>query len=170
MATQDLNDLVHHTDRSSQYASIRFTERLAEAGVQPSVGAVGSSYGNALTETINGLYKTELIKPGKPRRTVEDVELATPLGRLVQSTSALRVLRRRPTCCINPPNLRPESKYGDTTEPRAHQSLRTRRGGSLPNTSASATTPSTNSASSPCATAAACTTSASAENTPTPPY
>jgi putative transposase len=60
-----------------QYTSIRFTERLAEAGIQPSVGAVGSSYDNALAETINGLYKTELIKPRKPWRTVEGVELAT---------------------------------------------------------------------------------------------
>ena len=74
---RDLKDVVHHTDRGSQYTSIRFTERLAEAGIQPSVGAVGSSYDNALAETINGLYKTELIKPGKPWRTVEDVELAT---------------------------------------------------------------------------------------------
>jgi len=68
---------VHHTDRGSQYTSIRFTERLAEAGIQPSVGAVGSSYDNALAETINGLYKTELIKPRKPWRTIEEVELAT---------------------------------------------------------------------------------------------
>ncbi len=62
----DLKDVIHHTDRGSQYTSIRFSERLAEAGIQPSVGAVGSSYDNALAETINGLYKTELIKPGKP--------------------------------------------------------------------------------------------------------
>jgi putative transposase len=61
----------------SQYTSIRFTERLAEAGIQPSVGAVGSSYDNALAETINGLYKTELIKPRKPWRTIDEVELAT---------------------------------------------------------------------------------------------
>ncbi|BBY36833.1 putative transposase for insertion sequence element IS986/IS6110 [Mycobacterium mantenii] len=73
----DLKDVVHHTDRGSQYTSIRFTERLTEAGIQPSVGAVGSSYDNALAETINGLYKTELIKPRKPWRTVEEVELAT---------------------------------------------------------------------------------------------
>ena len=73
----DLKDVVHHTDRGSQYTSIRFTERLAEAGIQPSVGAVGSSYDNALAETINGLYKTELIKPRKPWRTIEEVELAT---------------------------------------------------------------------------------------------
>lgn len=73
----DLKDVVHHTDRGSQYTSIRFTERLAEAGIQPSVGAVGSSYDNALAETSNGLYKTELIKPRKPWRTIEEVELAT---------------------------------------------------------------------------------------------
>jgi putative transposase len=73
----DLKDLVHHTDRGSQYTSLRFSERLAEAGIQPSVGAVGSSYDNALAETINGLYKTELIKPRKPWRTIEELELAT---------------------------------------------------------------------------------------------
>jgi putative transposase len=72
-----LNDVVHHSDRGSQYTSIRFTERLAEAGIQPSVGAVGSSYDNALAETIIGLYKTELIHRGKPWKTVEDVETAT---------------------------------------------------------------------------------------------
>jgi putative transposase len=62
---------------SSQYTSIRFSERLAQAGIHPSVGAVGSSYDNALAETINGLYKTELIKPRKPWRSIEDVEVAT---------------------------------------------------------------------------------------------
>jgi putative transposase len=73
----DLKEVVHHTDRGSQYTSIRFTERLAEAGIQPSVGAVGSSYDNALAETINGLYKTELINPHKPWRTIDEVEYAT---------------------------------------------------------------------------------------------
>jgi putative transposase len=73
----DLKDVVHHTDRRSHYTSIRFSERLAEAGIQPSVGAVGSSYDNALAETINGLYKTELIKPRKPWQTIDEVELAT---------------------------------------------------------------------------------------------
>jgi putative transposase len=72
-----LKDVVHHTDRGSQYTSIRFSERLAEAGIQPSVGAVGSSYDNALAESINGLYKTELIRPRRPWRTIEEVELAT---------------------------------------------------------------------------------------------
>lgn len=73
----DFNDVVHHSDRGSQYTSIRFTERLAGAGIQPSVGAVGSSYDNALAESIIGLYKTELIHRSKPWRTVEDVEMAT---------------------------------------------------------------------------------------------
>ena len=75
--TVDLSGLVHHNDRGSQYTSIRFGERLAEAGIAPSVGSVGDSYDNALAETINGLYKTELIKPRKPWRTVDDIELAT---------------------------------------------------------------------------------------------
>jgi len=69
--------LVHHHYRGAQYTSIRFSERLAEAGIAASVGSVGDSFDNALAETINGLYKTELIKPRKPWRTVEEVELAT---------------------------------------------------------------------------------------------
>ncbi|QIS08824.1 IS3 family transposase [Nocardia arthritidis] len=73
----NVKDVVHHNDRGSQYTSVKFTERLAEAGIQPSVGAVGSSFDNALAETINGLYKTELIKPRAPWRTVDHVELAT---------------------------------------------------------------------------------------------
>ncbi|MFD0360078.1 IS3 family transposase [Nocardia sp. GCM10030253] len=73
----DVKDVVHHNDRGSQYTSIAFSERLAEHGIQPSVGAVGSSFDNALVETINGLYKTELIKPRGPWRTLDQVELAT---------------------------------------------------------------------------------------------
>jgi putative transposase len=72
-----LASVVAHSDRGSQYTSIRYAERLADAGIAPSVGSVGDSYDNALAETINGLYKTELIKPNKPWRTVDDVELAT---------------------------------------------------------------------------------------------
>jgi len=75
--TADLTGLIHHTDRGSQYTSIRFSERLAEIGIAASVGTVGDSFDNALAETINGLYKTELIKPRRPWRTVEQVELAT---------------------------------------------------------------------------------------------
>jgi transposase InsO family protein len=69
--------LVHHSDRGSQYVSIKYTERLAEAGVEPSVGSVGDSYDNALAETINGLYKAELIHRRGPWRSFEAVEFAT---------------------------------------------------------------------------------------------
>ncbi|WP_210244275.1 IS3 family transposase [Methylosinus sporium] len=69
--------LVHHSDRGVQYVSIKYTERLAEAGVEPSVGSVGDSYDNALAETINGLYKTELIWRRGPWRNFEAVEFAT---------------------------------------------------------------------------------------------
>ena len=69
--------LVHHSDRGSQYVSIRYSERLAEAGIEPSVGSRGDSYDNALAETINGLYKAELIHRRAPWKTREAVELAT---------------------------------------------------------------------------------------------
>ena len=69
--------LVHHSDRGSQYVSIRFSERLAEAGIEPSVGSVGDSYDNALAETINGLYKAEVIHRRGPWRNFEAVEFAT---------------------------------------------------------------------------------------------
>ena len=69
--------LVHHSDRGSQYVSIRYSERLAEAGIEPSVGSVGDSYDNALAETINGLYKAELIHRRGPWRSFEAVEFAT---------------------------------------------------------------------------------------------
>jgi putative transposase len=72
-----LAGLVHHTDAGSQYTSVAFTERLAAAGAQPSVGTVGDAYDNALAESVIGLYKTELIKPRGPWRTAEQVELAT---------------------------------------------------------------------------------------------
>ncbi len=69
--------LIHHSDRGSQYVSIRYTERLAQAGIEPSVGSKGDSYDNALAETINGLYKAELIHRRGPWKTREAVELAT---------------------------------------------------------------------------------------------
>lgn len=69
--------LIHHSDRGSQYVSIRYSERLADAGVEPSVGSKGDSYDNALAETINGLYKAELIHRRAPWKTREAVELAT---------------------------------------------------------------------------------------------
>ena len=74
-----LGGLVAHSDAGSQYTSVRWGERLAELGAVPSVGSVGDSYDNALAETVNGLYKTELIRgPDQgPWRNVDDVELAT---------------------------------------------------------------------------------------------
>jgi len=69
--------LVHHSDRGSQYLSIRYTQRLAEAGVESSVGSVGDSYDNALAETIIGLYKTEVIRHRGPWRQIDAVEYAT---------------------------------------------------------------------------------------------
>ncbi len=71
------DDLVAHNDRGVQYLSVAYSERLAAAGIKPSVGAVGSSYDNALAESINGLYKTELIRRFGPWRTVDAVEVAT---------------------------------------------------------------------------------------------
>ena len=68
---------MHHSDRGSQYVSIRYSERLAEAGIEPSVGSRGDSYDNALAETINGLYKAEIIHRRGPWKTREAVELAT---------------------------------------------------------------------------------------------
>ena len=83
--------VVHHSDRGCQYLSIRYTERLAEVGAQPSVGSVGDSYDNALAETIIGLYKTEVIYQRGPWRHADAVEYATPgMGRLVQQSPAAR--------------------------------------------------------------------------------
>ena len=70
-------DVIHHSDRGSQYLSIRYTERLAEAGFNASVGRVGDSYDNALAETINGLYKAEVIHKNGPWKGLDDVERAT---------------------------------------------------------------------------------------------
>ena len=69
--------LIHHSDRGGQYVSIRYTERLAKAGIEPSVGSVGDAYDNALAETINGLYKTEVIRSRKSWRTIDEVEMET---------------------------------------------------------------------------------------------
>lgn len=68
--------LVHHSDRGGQYLSIRYTERLAEAGIEPSVGSRGDSYDNALAESVIGLFKTEVIRQRGPWRSLEDVEFA----------------------------------------------------------------------------------------------
>ncbi len=76
-ARPDHKSLVHHSDRGVQYLAIRYTERLAEAGIERSVGSVGDSYDNALAETINGLYKAEVIRPNGPWRGIDEVEFAT---------------------------------------------------------------------------------------------
>ena len=72
-----MRGVVHHSDRGSQYLSIKYSERLTEAGVEPSVGSVGDSYDNALAETIIGLFKTEVIHHRGPWRSVDAVEYAT---------------------------------------------------------------------------------------------
>jgi len=69
--------LIHHSDRGVQYVSIRYTERLGEAGIEPSVGSVGDSYDNALAETVIGLFKTEVIRKRGPWKNLESVEFAT---------------------------------------------------------------------------------------------
>ncbi|TFG94006.1 MAG: IS3 family transposase [Myxococcales bacterium] len=76
-ARPEIHQLIHHSDRGVQYVSIRYTERLAEAGIEPSVGSVGDAYDNALAETINGLYKAEVIWKNGPWRNLEEVEFAT---------------------------------------------------------------------------------------------
>jgi transposase InsO family protein len=72
-----VDDLVHHSDRGTQYVSMRYTDRLAEAGIDPSVGSRGDSYDNALAESIIGLFKTEVIQRKGPWRHLEAVEFAT---------------------------------------------------------------------------------------------
>lgn len=98
--------LIHHSDRGSQYVSIKYTERLAEAGIEPSVGSVGDSYDNAMAETINGLYPEDAgtnKSRGDPQvrtmailrgRRVRD----TGMGRLVQSQAAAGAHRQHPAC------------------------------------------------------------------------
>jgi putative transposase len=100
------NDRRCHSDAGSQgqFTSIRYGERLAEIGATPSIGTVGNSYGNALAETVNGYYKTELVRgPARsgPWRAVEDLELVT-LGwvPLAQHATPSRLSRRRPTCRV----------------------------------------------------------------------
>jgi putative transposase len=74
---EHLDGLVHHSDRGSQYTSIRYTEQLVAMGAKPSVGTVGDSYDNALAESVNGLYKTELVYRRGPWRSFDQLELAT---------------------------------------------------------------------------------------------
>jgi len=98
--------LVHHSDRGVQYLAIRYTERLAEAGAVNSVGSKGDSYDNALAETVNGLYKTELIHRHGPWRTVEHVELLT--ARWVDWWNHRRL---HSACNMTPPAVFEEAYY-----------------------------------------------------------
>ena len=88
--------LVHHSDRGSQYLSIKYTERLTEAGIEPSVGSVGDSYDNALAETINGLFKTEVIHRRGPGETWRRGVRHPRMGRLVQQPPSPRADRQHP--------------------------------------------------------------------------
>jgi hypothetical protein len=103
-----------------QHTSIRFTERLAQAGIQPSVGAVGSSYDNALAETINGLYKTELIKPRKPWRSIDDVEMPPPNGCTGSTTAAFT----NTAATSRPSNWRRPTTLNNRDQPPAESSNR----------------------------------------------
>ncbi len=76
-ARPDRAGLVHHSDRGVQYLALRYTERLADAGIAPSVGTIGDSYDNALAESVIGLFKTEVIRRQGPWRHIEAVEFAT---------------------------------------------------------------------------------------------
>lgn len=76
-ARKDTGHLVHHSDHGSQYLSIRYTERMADAGIEPSVGSVGDAYDNAMAESVIGLYKTEVIKKRGPWKNHQAVEFAT---------------------------------------------------------------------------------------------
>ncbi len=126
------NSLVIHSDRGSQYVSIRYSERLAEAGVEPSVGSKGDSYDNALAETINGLYKAELIHRRAPWKTKESLELATlewvswfnrhrllePIGYIPPAEAEANYYRKLATRSSHWPDLNPTA----STEPGAIQS------------------------------------------------
>jgi len=91
--------LIHHSDRGSQYLAIRHADRLAEIGISPSVGSVGDSYDNALAETINGLYKTEVIRHQGPWRNLEDVDVGLEqpdlLSEDLESNQVVNVLNQR---------------------------------------------------------------------------
>ena len=96
-AGDDVGDLVHHSDRGSQYLSMRYTERLADAGIEPSVGSRGDSYDNALAESVIGLFKTEVIRRRGPWRSAGGRGIRhARLGGLVQPSTAARTDRVRP--------------------------------------------------------------------------
>jgi putative transposase len=108
-----LESVVAYSDRGSQYTSPRYGQRLAEAGIRPSVGSAGDSYDNALAETVNGLYKTELIKPRGPWKSVDDVEIAT--AEWVDWFNHRRLYEY----CGDIPPAEPEAAYYAQHQPRA---------------------------------------------------
>lgn len=111
--------VIHHSDRGSQYLSIRYTGRLNEAGFQASVGSVGDSYDNALAETINGLFKAEVIHRGGPWKGLDDVERATLTwltGLIIAGFPNQLVIclqRNTKTCIINKPS---QHKWHDSNK------------------------------------------------------
>ncbi len=105
--------LVHHSDRGSQYLSIRYTERLAEAGAEASVGSTGDSYDNALAETVIGLYKTELVDRHGPWRSLDELELAT-----LEYIDWYNYRRLHSACGWRPP-AEHETAYYDRHQPLA---------------------------------------------------
>jgi transposase InsO family protein len=105
--------LTHHSDKGSQYVSIRYTERLLAAGIEPSVGSVGDSYDNALAETVIGLFKTEVIRRRGPWRSLEAVEYATLEWVDWYNT------RRRLEPIGNMPPAEAEARYYEQLEPAA---------------------------------------------------
>jgi putative transposase len=124
---QSVEHVVAHSDRGSQYTSIRYTERLAEAGIAASVGSVGDSYDNALAEAVNSLYKAEVIRHRGPwrghrRRRVRHRRM----DRLVQPPSPARVLRRHPTSRTRGRVLR------STTSPATRRAHRLRQSPDMP--------------------------------------
>ncbi len=125
------SSLIHHSDRGSQYVSIRYSERLAEAGVEPSVGSKGDSYDNALAETINGQYKAELIHRRAPWKTKKAVEMTT-LQWVACSTTIdcsspsatsrlqQRQRQRQTTTGISP--VKPPRRWSDLNQPASTHS------------------------------------------------
>lgn len=110
---RDLAGLVHHSDRGTQYLAIRYSERLAEAGAVASVGSRGDSHDNTLAETVNGLYKAELIRRRGPWRTVDQVELATSAWVHRWNTSRLH------SACGDVPPAEYEAAYWATAQATA---------------------------------------------------
>ena len=113
--------LIHHSDRGSQYVSIKYTERLAAAGIEPSVGSVGDSYDNALAETINGLYKAELIHRRGPWRSLRGRRVRyARVGRLVQQSPADGASWQHPSGRSRATLLRRAgfSSFGRVTQPK----------------------------------------------------